>query len=86
MLHLSVQETECVRICELKVVQDVDRQFLVGLPDFLGSVRVRAVLAKLANLVLLVVLALLGLEVVVGDVQQLVLHFNRQRLQANETN
>jgi len=86
VLHLSVQETECVRICELKVVQDVDWQFFVRLSDFVDAVRVGAVLAKLANLVLLVVLAFLGLEVVVGDVQQLVLHFNRQRLQANETN
>ena len=80
-MYLGVQKTEGTWICELKVVQDVDRQLLIRLADFITSMCISAILAKLAQLLILVELALLSLEIVVWYVQHFVLNFNRQCLQ-----
>lgn len=80
-MYLCVQKTEGTWICELKVVQDVDRQLLIRLADFITSMCISAILSKLAQLLILVELALLSLEIVVWYVQHFVLNFNRQRLQ-----
>jgi hypothetical protein len=80
VLDLRVQQPERSGIGELQVVQDVDGQFLVRLPHFLDSMRVRAVPPEPTHSFLLEVLALLRLEVVVRNVQHLVLHLDRQRL------
>lgn len=77
VLNLSVKEPEGIRVGDVQVVKDVYWQFLVRLPDFIGAMCIGAVLAEFAHLVELVVLTLLGLEVVIGDVQHLVLHFHR---------
>lgn len=80
VLHLCVEQSEGAWVGELQVVNQLNRKFLVRLPDLLGAVGVGAVLAELADLALLPVLALLRLEVVVRDVQHFVLHFDWQGL------
>lgn len=80
VLDLRVQQAKRIWVCELQRVQNVDRQFLVRLTNLLRPMRVRAVLPELADSILLVVLAFLRLEVVVGDVEHFVLHFQGQDL------
>lgn len=54
------------------------RKILVGLPQVNGPMCVGAVLPEAAHLLVLVELALLGLVVVVGDVEQFKLHLHGQ--------
>ena len=68
VLDLRVQQAKRVWVCELQGVENFDRQFLVRLPNLIAPVRVRAVLPELAHTFLIVILAFLSLEVVVGDV------------------
>ncbi len=73
---LSLEQTECIWVCDFKTDSDVCRQLLVRLSQLVFSMRVGAVLAKVALLFLFEVLAHLRLVVVIRDVQHLVLNLD----------
>jgi len=75
-LDLGLEQAEGVRIGNFHVGSDFEGQLLVRLAQLFAAVGVCAVLAEVTLLFLLEVLADLGLVVVVGDVQHLVLHLD----------
>ena len=78
--NLRLEKAERVGIGDLEADADVGGQLLIRLAQLFLAVRVRAVLAEVALLLLLEVLAHLSFVIVVGDVEHLVLHFDGQLL------
>lgn len=80
LLSAIYGEKYCIFVCKFGsyLVDGIFGEIFVRLPQIYGSVRIRTVFSEAAHLVVFVELALLGLVVVVGDVQQLELHFHGQ--------
>ena len=77
---LLLHNFERFRVGLLKTRVSRHRKFLVGLAQLVWSMCVGAVFGELASAGLLKKLAHLGLVIVVGNVEHLVLHLQRQSL------
>jgi len=80
LLHQIVLSVLCIEHLERWVISEIEvrgyvRQGVVRLPHLVATMGVGAVLAEATLALSKEVLALLGLEVVVGDVHHLELHF-----------